>query len=114
MGPRLERALTVLRHRTVASVLAAGIVWGGWEAFTALTAPRRIDPDLAHALERQPQARIAVTLGFAPEEFHVRLFQTYGVVSGVRGTTVVLDRVKAEDVRRLARYYWIKRIARQP
>jgi len=111
MGPRLQRALT---HRTVASLLVVAIVWIGWEAFIALSAPRRIDPDLAQALARQPQAKIAVTLGFAPEEFHVRLFQTYGVVSGVRGTTVVLDRVKSEDVRRLARYYWIKRIASSP
>ena len=114
MGPGLERTLKVLRHRTVASLLVAAIVWGGWEAFISLSAPRRIDPDLAQALAGQPQAKIAVTLGFAPEEFHVRLFQTYGVVSGVRGTTVVLDRVKSEDVRRLARYYWIKRIASSP
>ena len=114
MGPGLQRALSVLRHRTVASLLIAAVLWGGWEAFVAVRAPRRIDPDLAQALAAQPQAKIAVTLGFAPEEFHVRLFQTYGVVSGVRGTTVVLDRVKSEDVRRLARYYWIRRIARQP
>ncbi len=98
----------------MASLLAAALLWGAWEAFIAFSAPRRLDPDLAQALARQPQARIAVTLGFAPEEFHVRLFQTYGVVSGVRGTTVVLDRVKSEDVRRLARYYWIRRIAQQP
>ena len=111
MGSRLERALTILRHRTVASLLVAAVLWGGWEAFIALTAPRRIDPDLAQALTREPQAKIAVTLGFAPEEFHIRLFQTYGVVSGVRGTTVWLDRVQSDDVRRLARYYWVRRIS---
>ena len=114
MGTGLERALRVLRHRTVASLLVAAILWGPWEAFIALSATRRVDADLAQALAREPQAKIAVTLGFAPEEFHVRLFQTYGVVSGVRGTTVLLDRVRPDDVRRLARYYWIRRIARQP
>ena len=98
----------------MAALLVAAVLWAGWEAFIALSAPRRIDPDLARVLARQPQAKIAVTLGFAPEEFHVRLFQTYGVVSGVRGTTVMLDRVKSEDVQRLARHYWIKRIAQQP
>ena len=56
---------------------------------------------------------MAVTLGFPPEDFHVRLFQGYGVVSGVRGTTVLLNRVDPADVRRLARYYWVRRIALQ-
>jgi hypothetical protein len=43
----------------------------------------------------------------------VRLFQGYGVVSGVRGTTVLLNRVRPEDVRRIARYYWVRRITLQ-
>ena len=56
---------------------------------------------------------VAVTLGFAPEDFHIRLFQSHGVVSGVRGTTVLLNRVPAEDVGRIARYYWVRRITLQ-
>jgi hypothetical protein len=32
-------------------------------------------------------------------------------VSGVRGTTVLIDRVQAADVRQIARYYWARRIA---
>jgi hypothetical protein len=55
---------------------------------------------------------VAVTLGFAPEDFHIRIFQTHGIVSGVKGTTVLLSRVPASDVRRLARYYWVERIQR--
>ena len=58
-------------------------------------------------------ASIAVTLGFPPEDFHIRIFQTHGVVSGVRGTTVLLNRVSAADVHRIARYYWVRRISPQ-
>ena len=31
------------------------------------------------------------------------------MVSGVRGTTVLLNRVRPGDVRRIARYYWVRR-----
>jgi len=54
-----------------------------------------------------------VTLGFAPEDFHMRVFQAHGIVSGVRGTTVLLNRVPPEDVRQIARYYWVQRISPQ-
>ena len=64
-------------------------------------------------LAREPFVNVAVTLGFAPEEFHVRLSQTHGVVSGVRGTTVFLNRVPAGDVARIGRYYWVRRVALQ-
>jgi hypothetical protein len=102
--------VTLLRHRTVVFLLVVGLAWGGWEAFVRLTAPGRIEPELARALAHETPVNIAVTLGFAPEEFHIRLFQSYGVVSGVRSTTVLLDRVPGEDVRRIARYYWVRRI----
>ena len=102
--------MTLLRHRTVGFLLAVAVLWGGWEAFIRLTAPGRIDPVLASALGGGP-VNVAVTLGFTPEEFHIRLFQSYGVVSGVRGTTVLMNRVRSEDVHRIARYYWVRRIA---
>jgi hypothetical protein len=57
--------------------------------------------------------RLLRHLGFAPEEFHVRLFQEHGVVRGMQGTTVLPDRLRAEDVGRLARYYWIRGITLQ-
>ncbi len=91
-------------------VVAAG---GGWEAFLHLTAPGRIAPALTPALRQGALVNVAVTLGFAPEDFHIRLFQGYGVVSGVRGTTVLVNRVRPEDVRRIARYYWVRRITPQ-
>jgi hypothetical protein len=105
--------VSVFRHRTVRFLLAAVGLWVGWEVYLAASAPGRLDGALAAALDREPRVNVAVTLGFPPEDFHVRLFQDYGVVSGVRGTTVLLNRARPEDVRRLARYYWVRRIALQ-
>lgn len=101
----------VLRHRTgrfLVTVVALAIAW---HAYLDVSASWRLDPVVAAAIERQPLVDVAVTLGFAPEDFHIRLFQSHGVVSGVRGTTVLLNRVSPADVRRIARYYWVRRIA---
>jgi hypothetical protein len=109
-------ALTVLRalrHRTAGFLVAVGLLWGGWEAFLAASAPGRIDTALRRALEGQPVVDVAVSLDFAPEDFHIRLFQTHGTVSGVRGTTVLINRVRTDDVWRIARHYWVRRIAPQ-
>jgi hypothetical protein len=105
--------VTVLRHRTVAFLLALAAAGAGWEAFVRFTAPSRMEPQLTRALAREPLVNVAVTLGFAPEDFHIRLFQGYGVVSGVRGPTVLLNRVRPEDVTRIARYYWVREVALQ-
>jgi hypothetical protein len=105
--------MRLLRHRTVLFLLVVAALWGGWQTFLALSAPGRLDGAVRLALDREPRVNVAVALGFAPEDFHVRLFQGYGVVSGVRGTTVLLNRVRPEDVRRIARYYWVRRITLQ-
>lgn len=107
----MRAMLKILRHRTVLFLLVAAVLWGSWQTYLAVSAPRRLDPALKEALTRQPLVNVAVTLGFAPEDFHIRLFQGYGVVSGVRGTTVLLNRVPRDDVRRIARYYWVRSIA---
>ncbi len=105
--------MRLLRHRTVLFLLVVAALWGGWQTFLALSAPGRLDGPVRLALDREPRVNVAVALGFSPEDFHVRLFQGYGVVSGVRGTTVLLNRVRPEDVRRIARYYWVRRITLQ-
>jgi hypothetical protein len=103
----------LLRHRTVRFLLVMVALGVAWQAYVAARAPGRLDARLGAALDREPLVNVAVTLGFAPEDFHVRLFQGYGVVSGVRGPTVLLNRVRPDDVRRIARYYWVRRIALQ-
>ncbi len=100
----------VLQHGTVRFLLVVALAAGGYAAYGRLTAPWRIAPALQATLERGGYADIQVVLPFPPEQFHVNLFQQVGTVRGVRGTMVLIGRVPAEDVWRLARYYWIRRI----
>ena len=102
--------MSALRHRTTRFVLVVLAGLAGWQAFLALSAPQRLDAALAAELERGDYVNIAVALAFPPEDFHIRIFQTHGVVSGVRGTTVLLNRVRPDDVRQISRYYWVQRI----
>jgi hypothetical protein len=108
-----RRLVSALRHRTVGFLVVVALLWGGWEVYLVASAPRRLDPALAPVLERGNPVNVAITLGFAPEDFHIRIFQDHGVVSGVRGTTVLLNRVAPADVWRIARYYWVRRITPQ-
>jgi hypothetical protein len=45
-----------------------------------------------------------------PEQFHIKLLQGYGTVSGVGASTIVLQRLPAQRVTELARLYWVARI----
>jgi hypothetical protein len=112
-GSAMSRFI-LLKHRSVVFLLVVAIAWGVWELFLTVTAAQRIDPALQTALRTRTPVAVAVTLGFAPENFHIRLFQGYGVLSGVQGTTVLMNRVSPDDLRRIARYYWVKRISLQP
>jgi hypothetical protein len=98
------------RHRTARFVLVVGALAAAWQIYLAVSAPRRIDAALAAQLAGGTHHDIAVTLGFAPEDFHMRVFQSHGIVSGVRGTTVLLKRVTPADVREISRYYWVTSI----
>ncbi len=111
MNRSAARLLGVLKHRTATFLLVVAALGGLWQTYLGLSAPGRTDAALAAALARERPVNVAVTLPFAPEDFHVRLFQTYGVVSGVRGTTVLIDRVSPADARHIARHYWVGRIA---
>jgi hypothetical protein len=100
-------------RRTVVFLAVAVAGWLAWEAFLYLSAPGRIDDAQEQALRQPALVNIAVTLPFAPEDFHIRLFQGYGIVSGVKDTTVLINRVHPDDVWRIARQYWVRRIAPQ-
>jgi hypothetical protein len=106
--------VSALRHRTARFVAVVALLWLGWETYLLVSARWRLDPALARELDGGGLVNVAVTLGFAPEDFHIRILQGHGIVSGVRGTTVALNRVPAGDVRRIARYYWVQRIERSP
>jgi hypothetical protein len=102
--------VSALRHRTGRFLLVVALLWLGWEGYLAVGAARRLDAGLAREIDRGGLVNVAVTLGFAPEDFHIRIFQAHGIVSGVNGTTVLLNRVSAGDARQIARYYWVQRI----
>ena len=104
--------MTALRHRTTRFVIVVAILVVAWEIYLTVSARSRLDPALARELDGGGLVNVTVTLPFAPEDFHIRIFQTHGIVSGVKGTTVLLNRVPASDVRRIARYYWVERIER--
>jgi hypothetical protein len=104
--------VSALRHRTIRFLVVVALLWIGWETYLMVSATGRLDPALASELDSGGLVNIAVTLGFAPEDFHIRIFQGHGIVSGVRGTTIALNRVPVSDVRKIARYYWVQRIER--
>ncbi len=105
--------MALFRHRTVVLLLVVGAAWGVWTGYLDVTAPGRIDPALRATLRRGDPVNVAVTLDFPPEDFHIRLFQDYGVVSGVQGSTIQVNRIRPPDVLRIARLYWVRRIAPQ-
>ena len=104
--------MSVLRHRTGRFLIVVALLWLGWETYLSVSATRRLDAELARELERGGLVNVVVTLDFAPEDFHIRIFQTHGIVSGVKGTAVRLNRVAPGDVKKMSRYYWVERIER--
>ncbi len=111
MGAGLRK---LLGHKTVRFLLAVALLLGGFGAYGRLTAPWRIAPALKPDLARGGYADIAVELAFKPEQFHINLLQQVGTVRGVRGEVVLVGRVPVAEVRRLSRYYWIRRIEPLP
>jgi len=100
----------IFEHTTVRFLLAVAVILGGSAAYGRVTAPWRIAPDLQARLADGGYADIRVVLPFGPEQFHVNLLQQVGTVRGVQGNTVLVGRVPAAEVWRLARHYWIRRI----
>lgn len=101
----------VVRYRTVRWALLLGVGWGVWETYSAVSAPSKIGPDLLASLESQPRVRIVVRLAFAPEEFHIRRMQVFGIIGGTKGDSLLLTNVRPMDVRRIARYFWVREIS---
>ena len=60
------------------------------------------------------KVNILVTLPFAPERFHVIVFQRYGRVSGTQDNSIEVRGVKKADLHAVARPYWVTRVEPLP
>lgn len=101
---------SMLCSRTTWIAVAVALVLSFAQIYGWLTSEGRIAPEVHQALQRSPSINVVVTLPFAPERFHLDLFQAYGSVGVVRGNTVLLRRVRKEGIEALSRMYWISKV----
>lgn len=89
---------------TIAVVLAY-LVYEAW--LTAGGARKLADDEVG-----SPKGHYEIVARFAPEAFHVTRMQAIGRVIEVKGSSVFLMDVGADDARALARNYWIEDVKR--
>jgi hypothetical protein len=77
----------------------------------SLSAPSKIAQSLPPEGDK---VDLVVTLPFPPERFHVLVFQRYGRVSGTQENSVEVRGVRREDLRSIARHYWVKKVEPLP
>ncbi len=106
----IRRARVSVLWRPLFAVLVLAVLIFGASAYGDLTADRRMTPKVKVALSSQRYLGIAIVLDFPPEDFHMKYFQDLGTMGGVNGTTVLMRRIMADQVRELAGNYWIRRI----
>jgi hypothetical protein len=80
---------------------------GLWQAWLSLSAPGKISEDVTTDATR---VDVVVTLSFPPERFHVEHFQRVGRVSRTEGPTVEVRGVRPDNLRTLARPFWVRRV----
>ena len=98
-------------RRDLRFLMVVGAVLAAYFGFGYATSFDRVTARLSARLAEDPsRVNIAVTTRFAPEAFHMELYQRYGSLRGTRGNTAILFRVKPSAVGQLSRRYWIHRI----
>ncbi|MBM3153461.1 MAG: hypothetical protein FJZ96_14860 [Chloroflexi bacterium] len=85
-------------------VLLFYLAWQGW---LRVAASGKISAGLNTGAEK---VNLLVTLPFPPERFHVIVLQRYGRVSGTQDNSIEVRGVRKEDVRAVARPYWVIRV----
>lgn len=99
----VRAALGSRRGRILLGLLVAWLLWQAW---LALRAPSKIGDGFP---DRQRVSAL-ISLPFAPERFHILVFQRFGRVSGTDGNSVELRNIDKSQLNTIARYYWVKRI----
>jgi hypothetical protein len=94
------------RSRRALILIGLAVAWLGWQVWLAIVAPAKI----AGVFPDRQRVNAVVTLPFAPERFHILVFQRYGRVSGTDGNSVELRAIDRSQLNAIARYYWVKRI----
>lgn len=87
--------------------LGVATLYFAFQIYLFLAAPGKIAPELQTSAEK---VNVLVTLPFPPERFHVLVFQRYGRVSGTREYSIELRGVTRDNLRAVARPYWVKKV----
>ena len=98
-------------RRDLRFLALVGAVLAAYFGYGYLTSFDRVTDRLAARLAQSPsRVNIAITTNFAPEAFHMELYQRFGSLRGTKGNTAVLFRVTPSAVAQLSHRYWIKEI----
>ncbi len=103
----MSLARDALRSTRGRIVIGAAVAYLAWQAWLVLVAPTKIAEGFPDNARR---VNVLVTLPFTPERFHVLVFQTYGRVSGTTDNAVEVRGVQKQDLRALARPYWVRHV----
>lgn len=98
-------------RRDLRFLMAVGAVLAAYFGYGYATSFDRVSARLFDQLATNPlRVNITVTTKFAPEAFHMELYQRYGSLRGTKGNTALLFRVQPSAVADLSRRYWITKI----
>lgn len=102
-------ALRSTRGRLVIGFAVCLLLWHAW---LSIAAPGKVAADFKP--NAQGRVNALVTLRFAPERFHVLVFQQHGRVSGTHDASIEVRGIRKEDLNAVARPYWVKRVEPLP
>jgi hypothetical protein len=94
--------------RPLAATLALALAYSGYEAWLDAGGARK----LSGIEVPSPKGHYELRVAFPPEGFHVTRMQAIGRLIEVKGHSVFLMDVEPQDLRAMARNYWIVGVAR--
>jgi hypothetical protein len=94
--------------RPLVATLALALAYLGYEAWLDAGGARK----LSGIEVPSPKGHYELRVAFPPEGFHVTRMQAIGRLIEVKGHSVFLMDVEPQDLRAIARNYWIVGVAR--